>query len=96
MRHHIYILGVTLPDLSRSRFHLVFERHGLMGQAARCEAEPGEAAPRAAARREAWRRRRGGAGVAAQAWRRRRGGKGSAAQPRVAAPSEEALGEAVR
>jgi len=34
--------------------------------------------------------------VAAQAWRRRRGGKGSAAQPRVAAPSEEALGEAVR
>jgi hypothetical protein len=74
MRHHIYILGVTLPDLSRSRFHLVFERHGLMGQAARCEAEPGEAAPRAAARREAWRRRRGGAGVAAQAWRQRQRG----------------------
>ena len=43
-----------------------------------CEVEPGEAAPRAAARREASQRRRRGAGVAAQAALRRLGAGGAA------------------
>jgi hypothetical protein len=53
-------------------------RQGLTGQAARCEAEPGEPAPRAAARREASRQRQRGTGGAAQARRRRRCAGGAA------------------
>jgi len=48
-------------------------RHGLTGEAARCGAEPREAAPRAASRREASRRRRRGKGSAVQAALRRLG-----------------------
>ena len=51
-------------------------RHGLTGEAAQCEAEPGEGRRRRVRRRGV---RRRGADVAAKAARRRRHGKGTSA-----------------